>query len=423
MDTVVQLLQAYEVHVAGSSYWHNFAPAYIPVTIFDGQHTYLWNHPAPPADFEPYADKLWRMEGRYRAIIANTATQIGDSLSAIAFIPDIDTTNQLEYISLLVHEAFHVYQRSYGTLSYADENILFLYPDSDVTLLQLRRLENYCLAQLHAQEDMTEKLAWARSALDYRQERFTLLADDFVAYERANEVIEGTALYVDHQATTKNLAFPVSFALEETRARGYYVGALWCTLLDALAVPQWQAKLFSQDRKLDSWLHEIIPQGQGKKLAADIIKAIRHQAQQDIDALQRQRSEARATFAKHQGWRVQIETTPERLLQLTGFDPMNILKLDDTQVLHQRYGQFTHEESSITVMDAVALSYAYGEHPVMSGMRKLEINLEHEPSFKLAGDGVNDVIAVLHLASEQLNGVLHQVQLLQEEKCYTLRLL
>lgn len=422
MQTILELLQTYQAYVADSNYWHDFVPNTTPIAIFDFERTYLWNHPQPPSEFKHYSAALWFMEGRYSAIVASTTTDIAGVKTALAILETVQPENTLEIFALLVHESFHVHQASYDTLAWADEGVAFLYPDNDSELLALRRLESYCLAQL-CQGGFTS-YGWARAALAYRQQRFDLLEARFVSYERANEGVEGTALYVDHRAIQKSLHFPSDFPLTELRRRGYSVGAAWCFLLDALAVPHWQAELFNSGRALDMLVQDALSPKSPQELSqeeqtipAATVQHIRQQAHADVKVLEDVRAEARANFAQHSGSVMQLEAAPDKLWQLTGFDPMNMLKLDDQHILHQRYAQFSaadHHESTLTAMGIASLSQAQDTHPVNSGLSSIVINLENDVT--LAWEG-----GVLHIRSEQLQGTLHHVELIQEGNHYIIR--
>lgn len=103
-----------------------------------------------------------------------TATLLLNGFDADAPLTDI--------AAVAIHEAFHVFQRTSHPDWTANEADLFVYPVEDLELLKLRRLETKALKSAFAHSD--ETACWGRQALNIRQERFALMDDAFVAYER-----------------------------------------------------------------------------------------------------------------------------------------------------------------------------------------------------------------------------------------------
>ncbi len=79
----------------------------------------------------------------------------------------------------------------------ANEVDLFLYPVEDASLLALRFLEDGALRRALEARDDAEAARWAAATLELRQERFALLPGEAVTYERAAELHEGLARYVE----------------------------------------------------------------------------------------------------------------------------------------------------------------------------------------------------------------------------------
>ncbi len=125
---------------------------------------------------------------------------------------------------------------------------LFAHPDDDAAELALRTREWKALRASVAREKC------ARSAALLRQERLASLPSAAAAYERANELNEGLASYVEQMALGGPAPLPAE-APADLRQRLYLTGAAIAALLDRLA-PGWKDALEAgADASLDavSW--------------------------------------------------------------------------------------------------------------------------------------------------------------------------
>ncbi|HEV2121173.1 MAG TPA: hypothetical protein VGW38_00165, partial [Chloroflexota bacterium] len=128
--------------LAARDLWPGFDPRAIPVAIYDGERTLLFRHPAPPAGFRPVSgrDGVWAYPGRYSSVTANSSAEIG-GVSTATLMPATGAGSLLRQAGILIHEAFHVYQREHHPAWQANEAELFTYPVDDAELLTLRRME------------------------------------------------------------------------------------------------------------------------------------------------------------------------------------------------------------------------------------------------------------------------------------------
>jgi hypothetical protein len=103
------------------------------------------------------------------------------------------------------------------------------------------------------------------------------------------------------------------------------------------------------------------------------IEELTARAEQAVAELKRNREKAVAEFFERPGWRIIIEAQEDSLLQPRGFDPMNILKVTDKEILHLRMLALSCSSGNLQTMGLPALTLAKGPHPFFSGIKRVEI--------------------------------------------------
>ncbi len=367
--------------------WPGFDPRSIPVAIFDGERTLLFRHPSPPTGFQPVSgrDDVWAYSGRYPGVAANSSAEIG-SVATATLMPASGAVSLSDRASILIHEAFHVFQRDHHPAWQANEVELFTYPVDNSELLALRRMEAEALRRALA-IDLRERAAcWASTALRIRRERFGRMPPGAAGYERGIEWSEGLANYVEARATDlsdSDVLPEAEFAPEALRQRGYATGTGIARLLDRYSL-EWRATLEQSDSTfLDVLLAEALT-------ALDISDAqcefeprersrIQAAAVADVDALRTRRADRRSAFLDQPGWRLVVEA-PGSPLFPQGFDPLNVQVVQQGEVLHTRWLKLGNQAGTVEVLGYSALSEAAGEHPLFNGVRQLTVTgLAREP--------------------------------------------
>jgi hypothetical protein len=374
--------------------WPGFNPRSIPVAIFDGTRTLLFRHPAPPQPFTPLADhdSVWVHPGRDSSVSANTSTELGGVTTA-TLMPASDSTSALRRAGILIHEAFHVFQRAHHPSWAANEADLFTYPVNDAGLLTLRRLESEALRRALLAATKSDAECWAHAATNLRHERFARLPASASAYERGTELTEGLATYVEWRATNapdSNVLPDHEYAPEKIRDRGYRSGVALARLLDRLS-PEWRMELEAHDSiPLDSLLTSAIETQSGKPCAFTDAErdSIGQAATSDVAALKGRLAEDRRTFLDRPGWRLIIEAASPLFPQ--GFDPLNVNVVAPGEVLHSRLVKLGNDSGSIEVIGRPSLSEAAGAHPLFNGVRALTITgLGAPPNVTRADSGLS----------------------------------
>ncbi len=371
--------------------WPGFNPRSTPVAIFDGSRTLLFRHPAPPQPFTPLADhdSVWVHPGRDSSVSANTSTELGGVTTA-TLMPASDSTSALRRAGILIHEAFHVFQRAHHHSWSANEADLFTYPVNDGQVLTLRRLESEALRRALMARTKPEARCWAHAAMALRGERFARLPAGSAAYERGTELNEGLATYVEWRATDapdSNVLPAHEYPPEKIRDRGYRSGVALARLLDRLS-PDWRAELEAHDSvPLDSLLSAAIanPAGQPCGFTGTERDSISRVAASDVAALTDRLAADRRNFLDRPGWRLIIKAASPLFPQ--GFDPLNVSVVAPGEVLHSRLVMLGNDAGRIEVIGRPSLSEAAGAHPLFNGVRALTVTGLDMPPSVMRGDG------------------------------------
>jgi hypothetical protein len=359
--------------LAAAPLWPGFDWPATPVAVFDGQRTWLFRHPHPPAAFVAEG-AAHVFPGRHPDLTANTAVKLGGVLTA-GVIADLTTKPEPRALAgVLIHEAFHAFQVQRHPDWTANEADLFNYPSDDAAVLGLRRLETAALLRALGREGGDEGRAWARAALLARRERFARMAREAVAYERGSELKEGLAQYVEDSATGRapRSRWPEGeFPPDGIRWRAYASGQALAVLLDRLD-PAWKAALEARGGTLDGLLEAALGPGPAAGAAADR-QAAAERAERDAAAFREGREAKRKAFLDAAGARLELVAAPGAPLFPQGFDPLNVLRLPDRAVLHTRFLKLGNQAGMIEVFGRASLTEPAGEHPLFGGVTRLVV--------------------------------------------------
>ncbi|MDX2206085.1 MAG: hypothetical protein SFU57_00425 [Gemmatimonadales bacterium] len=393
--------------IAARDLWPGFDPRTIPVAIYDGERTLLFRHPSPPEGFQPVPgrDAVYAYTGRYPSVTANSSAELGGVQTA-TLMPPTSVGSLRAFAGILIHEAFHVYQREHHPGWTANEVELFTYPVDDPELLALRRSETEALRRAIALRDADRAACWTRTALELRRKRFGALPSGSAAYERYTELNEGLATYVERRATGEpdsTVLGMEEFAPEAIRLRAYRSGVAIARLLDRFS-PAWRTALEQSDSlPLDIMLSAALATpasgAPGCALLATDLKRIQAASAMDIGTLRARRIESKRAFLEQPGWNLVIVAAGAPLFP-QGFDPLNLQSVSGGEVLHTRFVKVGNDSGAIEVLGRAALTEAAGVHPLFNGVRTLTVT-------GLAGEPViTDANGVVTVAAEGVTAEL-----------------
>ena len=373
--------------------WPDFDPRRVPVEIYDGQTTFLFRHPDPPGEFVSLSSRqgVWAFPGRHETVTANAPVKLGGVWTATAMIDQTNKRPLKERAALVVHEMFHVHQRERHPKWAGNELELFTYPFDDAELLALRRIETESMRRAERAAAPKDAACHARLALATRRERFAHLAAGAVGYERALELNEGLARYVEALAAGahKSDLTADEFPAEQLRTRGYATGHALALLLERFA-PGWAARLEGGDPlSLDEMLAAALvaaPARSSCALPEQFAASARSRAKAETKSLLARRETSRREFASQAGWRIVVNADAAAPLWPQGFDPLNIRRLGAADVLHTRHLKLGNDAGAIESFQPHMLTTGAGAHPLFNGVRQLTIaGLAAEPLVRETG--------------------------------------
>ncbi len=368
--------------MGASDLWAGFDPRTVPVALFDGERTWLFHHPAPPEAYSAAPDHpgLLVRPGRDSLVRANSSVEMNGVRTATV-MPFPAGASLAQRAAVVVHEAFHVFQRTRHPTWIANEGELFTYPVTDVALLAQRRLESEALRRALAARTSAEAACWAGMAMSARRARFAGMSEGAVRYERGSELNEGLASYVQERARGFDapLLPEVEFPAEAVRQRFYATGPAMGRILDRLD-PSWRVRLEAADSlQLDGLLAAASVGTGACAVSPEDRGRIEARAAADAAALAARLAGMRQAFLARAGWRIVLVATGEPLWP-RGFDPLNVQVVAAGEVLHGRMVQLGNASGSLEVLGRPALSVAAGAHPLFNGVREVTITgLTAEP--------------------------------------------
>jgi hypothetical protein len=290
-----------------------------------------------------------------------------------------------EQAALVVHEAFHVFQRERHPDWSANELELFVYPFEDADALRLRRLETLALVRAETMRAKYSAACWAAAALKLRRERFARMPAGSAAYERGTELNEGLASYVEALAAgrAKRSGLPPDdYAASEVRQRAYATGRSLALLLDRFA-PDWKRRLEAGDKRpLDETLEASLPASKDMRceIAPSEAQSAATRARLDASALLDKRESLKRNFLTQPGWKLELIAGDTAPLFPQGFDPLNVERVGAREVIHTRYLKLGNGAGVIEVINRASLTEGAGEHPLFNGVRRMTVTgLPAEP--------------------------------------------
>ncbi len=314
------------------STWFDFAPQSTPFVVYDADQFVFFNHPNPP-------------QARGQAMIAATATEINDILTATIPAEMVDTPQAL--IPLMYHECFHVYQQCFDPDPGFDFfRILASYPELDPTFRAVCALETETLnsAAPHLRAQLMAGLA--------RRKR-EILTDDLLLYERSIERKEGTAAFVEQKA--RLTLFGIAPPPVEYRcgwSRQYSAGAAICWLLDELLTETWKKRVELGEAPTDILIAEFeAAEPDTAHFEALIARETTHVAA--LRAGYRQRLQAMEAPA---ALRIRLPEGAGR-----AFDPSTMVALGDGSVLHTTFLRFYLPAGKLELTGDVIEDHTLGE--------------------------------------------------------------
>lgn len=377
--------------------WPGFDPAQIPLAIYDGERTWLFQHCNPPVEFIAVEERSYTYYflGLHQSVCANSTIELNGVLTATILLHTLKGLTVKQIASICIHEQFHVFQcQNYPEWS-SNSMEQLLYPVESVDNLQLRRLETLAIYRAVGSTEKTEAIRWALTALSLRTQRFACLPEGAVCFEQGTELLEGLAQYIERKSLglTETELLVQDYPPAEIRLRCYHTGHALALLLDRFN-EAWKHELV-EGCTLDTLLAKALSRFdyEGKSFTLAEYEASRIQAQKEIKELFDRRQEMRRELFSQSGWVCRIECDSEHFLKLKALDPMNMYKLNQNEVLHTRMIKTGNEFGYIELLDGKAITNGSGESLfrivklIIPGLRNRPDFQKKENTIQISGKG------------------------------------
>ena len=301
--------------------------------LYNDEHVYVFHHPLFLKADNEYTVLKWDEQFK-----ADTFILFKDYPTAIVKMNRYKDYESL--FAILVHELFHCHQYLNKESRFPNESIGFQYPIIEENT-ELRNKERVCLYHAVHCKSQEEKINYIKQFIKLREQRTSVMGEDFITYEHMSESIEGHAWYVEmnaYNAVCKNdesdtlrkysgLILDAYEANCNIRKSCYSSGMLLCLLLDEV-LPEWKKSFFNSEKSLYAFLKQNI--NVDLSLNNEII--ISKETKQILHFVQDERDKNFNHFYEEKGYHLYIIGN----IKLNSFNPMNV-KLNGNKALHKTF--------------------------------------------------------------------------------------
>jgi len=383
--------------------WPGFKPSEIPVLVFDGSDTYLFHSQHIPDGFirvETHPG-VSLFKGQHPQVRGNSIIRMGGTWTATSVLSASSRRTGERYglkdmAGIIVHEQFHILQRTRHPRWRQNDGILLRYPKETAEALFLRRREKEAFQRAVVSEAKTDVAGWAAAALRCRGERLAGLPAPFVKYENELQRTEGLADYIERIARGKDPldAFNITNGIAPAGIRdlGYVEGRWIAMILDKLR-PDWKAAMEKDDTLfLEDILREAVKAstGEARSFEAAEVEAMKAAAETDFSAWQKKKKAEVESYSARPGYRLEIDASA-RPLSIRIFEPLEIELLDDGGVFHRMIFAAGNETGSLRIADHPCLTWfddAFrATRLVINGLKQAPEVDEHGKKLILKADG------------------------------------
>ncbi len=272
--------------------------------------------------------------------IGNTAIKIDNEYIAIWNYKTISKDlNDAKLASLLIHEMFHCYQYENNEKRFPNELQGLDYPITTENI-SLRMLERKYLMESVFEKDEEKRKEYLSKYLSLRAKREKLIGD-FIKYEKAIESVEGTAVYVEFKAYNQlvkdnsiELLKDFTKGLTDVNQRNFKIrhstynqGLLLGFIADKY-IPNWTSKFTNSPLYLSDFIFNELD------IEVCDYKDVNYK-QEEIEGCiikwNKDRDFVFKEFEKNNKGNILEEG-----FEITGFDPMNIVKIENV-IIHKYF--------------------------------------------------------------------------------------
>ena len=371
--------------------WPGFIVTEIPVLIYDSLNTYLFNYSKPTEGFVQ-SDKdpgVWIYKGQHPLVQGNSIVRMGGNWIATSILSSLSRRTGEKYdlkdmAGIIVHEQFHIFQRTHHPGWLQNDGLLLRYPDETVEALFLRRMEKEAFKKAVVTGERKQMAGWAKLAMQLREDRLGLVANEFAHYENELQLSEGLSDYIEKRARELDplnaSEITNGIAPAGIRDLGYVEGRWMAITLDSLS-PGWKLHLEKNDSLyLEDVLKAVVEKFAVPKKGFEKreINSMREAAEKDFSEWQARKKAEIDKFYEMPGYQIDIRSSANPLA-IRLFEPFEMELLVDGGVYHRLIFMAGNESGNLRIRNYPCITWfneTYGiTRLIINGLKqKPEIN-------------------------------------------------
>jgi len=297
----------------------------------------------------------------------NSVARFGEVWTATSVLSNYSRRTKEKYTpkdlaGIIVHEQFHVFQRTKHPGWRQNDGVLLFYPEESKEALFLRRGEKEAFKRAVLATDKKEITGWALTALDYRKKRMDMVPEEFGNYEKDLQRTEGLSDYIERIArgvdplNASNMTNGIAPA--GVRDLGYWEGRWIAMVLDRVS-PDWKKVIESNDTLyLEEILESATTDSPFKKQAFrnKEISNLRSDSDKDFDEWQLKKAAEIASYKNLPGYSIEISSISSPL-NIRIFEPLEIEVLADRAVFHRVIFSAANQRGTMKILNHPCITY------------------------------------------------------------------
>ena len=373
--------------------WPGFSVDEIPVLVYDSVNTYLFNCDKPAGDFVRSGQDpgVWLYKGQYPLVRGNSITRIEDEWVATSVLSSYSRRTGERYdlkdmAGIIVHEQFHIFQRTHHPGWLQNDGLLLIYPKETVEALLLRRMEKEAFKRAVVADTQEQITGWTKLGMKYRTERLGMVAYEFAHYENELQLSEGLSDYIEKRAREQHphAAMDITNGIAPAGIRdlGYVEGRWMAMILDRLS-PGWKLHLEENDSLfLEDILKDLVNMSPARMQEFETLEAgeMRKNAEDDFNVWQVQKHTEIKEFMEMPGFSIELNS-PDNPFVIRLFEPLEIEIMDDGGVYHRLIFMAGNQQGNIRIRNHPCITWFNNAYRIT---RLLLNGLQNEPGIDQA---------------------------------------
>lgn len=373
--------------------WPGFRVDEIPVMVYDSVNTYLFNCDKPAGDFVRSGQDpgVWLYKGQYPLVRGNSITRMEDEWVATGVLSSYSRRTGERYdlkdmAGIIVHEQFHIFQRTHHPGWLQNDGLLLIYPKETVEALLLRRMEKEAFKRAVVADTQEQITGWVKLGMKYRTERLGMVAYEFAHYENELQLSEGLSDYIEKRAREQHplAAMDITNGIAPAGIRdlGYVEGRWMAMILDRLR-PGWKLHLEENDSLyLEDILNDLLDESPAPMKEFETLEThrMRKLVEDDFNIWEAQKNTEIKEFMEMPGFSIELNS-PDEPFVIRLFEPLEIEILDDGGVYHRLIFMAGNEQGNLRIRNHPCITWFNNAYQIT---RLLINGLQNEPGIDQA---------------------------------------